>query len=301
MYFSFNVPLSGPLLFICQISNNKCPDHCYLCVIFDRWCLLYSRSSSLYCVERMENEKTWNTTHDHVFFYSCFLTLVLFSPLAWPSGLCRHVFFSCAMKLSVRHQCFHMMIREEMQKSEVTSCCNAGLNGNPLCLLVHICLPWWKTIIFKTLWTKCVWMHYMTTSFIFPSSGQKAFSTARWNIAGLRKDDHFVAFLVIFLEKHLCQSPPAPPALSNPPTPLPTPFVAKHKGAVMLGLLVAMVIAHCESSPCTPLPHFAKFWSKWVRKWPGSLGLAPSSAELAVEISTLCSSMAPQIFGIGNK
>lgn len=40
-----------------------------------------------------------------------------------------------------------------------------------------------------------------------------------------------------------------PSSTIQTPTPLPTLFVAEHKGAVILGLLVAMATAHGDSSP----------------------------------------------------
>lgn len=42
--------------------------------------------------------------------------------------------------------------------------------------------------------------------------------------------------------------------------------------------------------------HIPKFWSKWVGKRPASLGLAPLSAKLEQEISTLCSMSGSSMF-----
>ena len=92
-------------------------------------------------------------------------------------------------------------------------------------------------------------------------------------------DSHFVAFVDIFLEEHLYQPspcPPASPSLSTLSLSLSLAllfsfslFVAKHKGAVILGLLVAVATAHCDF----PLLNIPKFWSKWVGKRPASLRL----------------------------
>lgn len=99
---------------------------------------------------------------------------------------------------------------------------------------------------------------------------------------------HFVVFAVIFLEEHLCQSFSVPP-ISPSTLPKPSPF--SLCGQAQRSCYPWATGRHSDSSspvclqPHTPLPHIAKFWSKWVRKLSSPLGLQQFSAKLAVKIN----------------